>query len=179
MDEFTQAGEMMKKLIELLNIPSSKEIQFVTLREELRLIDDYVAIMNCRTAKTIEVIYNLETDAEEESIPRMILQPIVGNSIFHGFADKYEDCRIEITARREAEYLIIEICDNGEGITEERLRKIKNDEMVQPGKTHHGVGLNNIKKRIEIIYGIGSSMEIESTFGEGTRVTLYLNDRKG
>ena len=177
MNQMDQARCMMEQLIELLSIPATPEIQFVSLREEIKLIEDYLAIMNCRTAKQVELRVSVDPEAEQFLVPRMILQPIVGNSVFHGFAEQFAECQIMISAHVQEETLLISVTDNGEGIESEKLKKLREGTYETTQDTHHGIGLRNIQKRLDIIYGYSAELKLYSTVGEGTRVVLRISDR--
>ena len=102
----------------------------------------------------------------------MILQPVAANALFHGFAEKEDNAIITIMAYEQGEDLYIVITDNGEGMTEEQIQ------MVLAGKrnvnSHHGVGLKNVKSRLQLIYGERARLNIKSTVNVGTEVTLVF-----
>ena len=104
----------------------------------------------------------------------MILQPLVGNSIFHGFAEKEDDCRIAIRAQVRQQMLEIAVEDNGEGISPARLQDISTGRYA-PVSHHHGVGIQNVKKRLRIVYGGSSDVIVQSVYGRFTRVILRID----
>ena len=120
------------------------------------------------------MICDLEKNAENVMVPRMILQPIVENSVFHGFADKEENCMINIYAEVRNDILEICIRDNGEGMSTENLDKIVAEE-TKDDNTHHGIGINNVRRRLEVIYGETSKIRVESKEGKGTAVFININ----
>lgn len=102
----------------------------------------------------------------------MILQPIVENSIVHGFAKKREGM-IKIVAKKHyANYVKIQIIDNGSGIEPEVLEEITKKSFVS--KTSTGIGIENIKKRLEFFFGIKEPIFIESKKDIGTTVTITI-----
>lgn len=172
--QYDQACQMLDKFVECLDIPHSADIQFVTIAEELHLIQNYLSIMNLRTDKAIAFENRVPVWAENILIPRMLLQPIIGNSVFHGFAEREDGCKITICASIEAETLYIRIEDNGEGIAPERLQQLAENNYASVGN-HHGVGIKNIRKRLNYIYGESSSLFIQSEYGKGTVVLLKID----
>lgn len=172
--EVDRAGRMMNELADLLHIPSTPEIQFVSLEEEIHLIRNFISIMNCRTEKGVQFICNVPESARKIQVPRMILQPIVGNSFFHGFAEKDEDCEIRMSICFQGAALCVTITDNGEGVPPERLRQIRQWNYTSD-RTHHGIGLKNVRKRVKIIYGGRSDVHVQSTLGESTTVTVVMD----
>ncbi len=174
MGDMRLASQMMTQLVELLHIPSTSEIQFVSLREELHLAENYVSIMNCRTDKQVAFLSDVPENLMEHRVPRMILQPMVDNSIFHGFAEKTEDCRISVTAGYRGETLWITVTDNGDGILPERIAQVASGNYVS-SRPQHGIGLNNIRQRLRIIYGGDSDLTIRSLPGETTSITILMD----
>lgn len=177
MDHVDRASRMMNELVELLHIPSTPEIQFVPLEEELHLVRNYIAIMNCRTEKGVTFVCEIPEDMLSIPVPRMILQPIVGNSFFHGFAERDEGCEIRMRAGFRGAALYIDVTDNGEGITQRRLEEIASGDYTS-GRMHHGIGLKNVQKRLEIIYGGNSGVRVKSRLGQYTTVTVTMDHYK-
>ena len=169
-----RAYRMMNELVELLHIPATPEIQFVTLQEELHLMRSYLSIMNCRTDKN--VIFHCEVPENMYGIfvPRMIVQPVIGNAFFHGFAEKEEGCTIRLRTGLRGNALYIEVTDNGEGIEAERLAQIQSWNY-RSERLHHGIGLRNVRKRLQIIYGGRSDVTVQSEVGKYTMVTLTMD----
>ena len=174
MGEHQTAQQMLEKFVELLNIPRSADIQFVSIESELHLIENYISIMNCRTDKSVKFNDQVPEKFRNTLIPRMLLQPVVGNSIFHGFAEKETDCEITISAFTEGDILYIRLTDNGEGISPTRLSELQENEYESEGH-HHGIGIKNIRKRLQYIYGGRSAVELESEIGTGTAVTVKID----
>lgn len=174
MGEAERASRMMNELVELLHIPATPEIQFVTLREELHLVRNYISIMNCRTEKGVSFVCGIPERMMKLYVPRMILQPIVGNAFFHGFAEKDAGCEIRMRAGYRGNALYVEVTDNGEGITPERQREIARGNY-RSERFHHGIGLKNVQKRLQIIYGGSSGVRIESELGKFTTVVVTMD----
>ena len=174
MGQTEQAGRMMEEFVELLHIPATAEVQFVTLEQEIHLVRSFISIMNCRTAKDVAFYDEIPPQFRNVPVPRMLLQPVVGNAFFHGFAEREEDCEIHISAAADGGTLQITVRDNGEGIAPERLQAVQNDAYVSDGN-HHGVGIRNIRKRLRILYGEKSDVKLRSTVGEGTEVRLLID----
>lgn len=174
MGRVDRAGRMLTELVELLHIPSTPEIQFVPLEEELHLVRNYIAIMNCRTEKGVAFYCDIPDKMLSIPVPRMILQPLVGNSFFHGFAERDEGCEIRMSAGFRGSAMYIDVTDNGEGIPERRLTEVRSGNY-RSGKTHHGIGLKNVQKRLRIIYGGMSGVKVRSKLGAYTTVTVTMD----
>lgn len=169
-----RAYRMMNELVELLHIPATPEIQFVPLEEELHLMRSYMSIMNCRTEKDTVLICEVPEKMYGIYVPRMIVQPIIGNAFFHGFAEREEGCEIRLRAGLRGNALYIEVTDNGEGIAPKRLEQVQSGNY-RSERLHHGIGLRNVRKRLQIIYGGRSDVTVRSELGKYTTVTITMD----
>lgn len=165
-------SSMTNSLINLLKYNISRNNKTVMLSEELESVKNYVNIQKYRYGDIFEVTYDVNEDLLEYRILKFILQPIVENAIFHGFENMEGNCLIKIIARKKDEYLIIEIIDNGIGITNERLEDIQSPNKDK-GK-FSGIGLRNIEERIKLYFGEKYGLTIDSKLHEGTHVSLFL-----
>jgi two-component system sensor histidine kinase YesM len=165
-------SSMTNSLINLLKYNISRNNKTVMLSEELESVKNYVNIQKYRYGDIFEVTYDVNEDLLEYRILKFILQPIVENAIFHGFENMEGNCLIKIIARKKDEYLIIEIIDNGIGITNERLEDIQSPNKDK-GKLS-GIGLRNIEERIKLYFGEKYGLTIDSKLHEGTHVSLFL-----
>ncbi len=144
-----------------------------TIREEIEYLKEYLQVMQLHIPKKIMLdIYARET-VYECRILKMLFQPIIENSILHGFKEGQPDPHIWITVRRKGEILICSLKDNGTGIPENHLENIyccRNQE-----KNHsHSIGLNNVKERLKLFYGNTADIKILSLSGHGTTVIFHL-----
>ncbi len=137
---------------------------FVTLREELEAIDEYLDIEVVRFGSKLLVQKDISADTMELIVPSMLLQPIVENSIKHGLARKVGPGSIVIRSWRERGRGIIEIEDDGTGF----LLDGHNQSMSS------GIGLANVRERLRVIYGATSQFTMSSEPGVGTRVRIEV-----
>lgn len=145
----------------------------VPLREELDYIRSYLDIYSLRYHNKLK--YNIieMEDQGDILIPKMILMPIVENSIKHGFAGNFLSSKIDINVSQENETLLLSVRDNGKGIDEQELGKLQNDlKNVSLRKEH--IGLNNIQSIIKLRYGEPYGISIKSQLGKYTEVTIQL-----
>lgn len=146
--------------------------KYITFDEELEFIQAYVRIEQARFKDKLKVEYELE-DTEELRLPPLILQPLVENAIRHGIRKSDGGGTVTLRVKNSADCFIIEIEDDGAGMTEEQLEKI----MPESRAGGSGVGLANIQRRLQMLYG--TQLAIQSHEGEGTKITLILPKRKG
>lgn len=150
---------------------------FVKLQEEIQLVDDYMYILNVRYAGELHYEKEVEEECLNISVPSMILQPLVENCIKHGLQDVDWEKKILVEAYCEQDMLILSIQDNGMGMTREQIEEVRNStELKKPdGDTGRGIGLDNVKKRLQAYYNMEHVLEIRSAgTGQGTEVIIYI-----
>lgn len=154
-----------------------RNLEVVTIKEEINHLQNYLIIAKHRFQREINIEVNIDQDLYNEEIVKLTMQPIVENAIQHGFGKKLDDGKIIINALKQKGLLIIEIKDNGQGISPEKLAELK--AMLKQKDHQHirrgmGIGLSNVNRRIQIIYGERYGLAIDSIPGKGTTVTMII-----
>ncbi len=172
-DMSTSLSRLMK------NISKSSE-DLISIREEFALVDDYFTIMKYRYGGTIDLEYI--TDDElllDEKINRFSLQPIVENAIFHGIEPKANAGKIIIHLYSTGENLIIDVTDNGVGMTGEAIEQVLSGKGQSDTEFFKQIGVYNVNERIKYTFGESYGITIESEPGCYTtmRFTLPLMNR--
>jgi two-component system LytT family sensor kinase len=152
------ARMLITKLSGLLRRLMRSTDHFVTLREELESVDEYLDIEVVRFGPQLSVMKEIAPGTLDVIVPSMILQPLIENSIKHGLSRKVGGGRITIRAQRRDGHAVIEVHDDGLGMTEDRL------EHAFGG----GIGLNNVNERLRTIYGAHYQLKLTSVPGQGT-----------
>ncbi len=158
------ARMLIIKLSALLRRLLRSQQHFVTLRDELESIDEYLDIEVVRFGPRLAVIKEIDPGTLDVVVPSMILQPLVENSIKHGFARKLGRGSIVIRSRREQDRVIIEVNDDGSGFVLDRLN--------QPMSS--GIGLANVRERLRVIYGATYQLKLTSEPGQGTSARIEV-----
>jgi two-component system LytT family sensor kinase len=158
------ARMLINKLSGLLRRLMRSTDHFVSLREEIESIDEYLDIEVVRFGPQLKVIKRIAPDTLDVIVPSMILQPLVENSIKHGLEKKIGSGRITITTRLHDRQVLIEVHDDGLGMTEERLEQAFAE----------GIGLSNVNERLRTIYGVGCQLKLKSIPGEGTWASMEI-----
>ncbi|MEF9967190.1 MAG: histidine kinase, partial [Longicatena sp.] len=166
MNEDKPVSEGISALAKLLRntIIDSKEV--ISVKEELENVKNYIIIQKLRFGDLFETVYNIDDNVMQCDILKLVLQPIVENSILHAFEEDKEHQILTIRIRAYNKFLKVEIGDNGKGF-------ISNNKEVS-NKKLSSIGINNIKERISLMYGEEYSMKIQSVVNKGTIVTLWL-----
>jgi two-component system LytT family sensor kinase len=152
------ARTLITRLSGLLRRLMRSTDHFVTLSEEIEAVDEYLDIEVVRFGPQLHVEKRISPDVLDVIVPSMILQPLVENSIKHGLSRKLGGGRIVITATRDNGRAVLEVHDDGLGMSEERL-----DHAVGGG-----IGLSNVNERLRTIYGMNYSLKLTSQPGLGT-----------
>jgi two-component system, LytTR family, sensor kinase len=160
------ARMLILKLSGLLRRLMRSTDHFVTLREELESIDEYLDIEVIRFGPQLKVVKQIAVQTLDVIVPSMILQPLVENSIKHGLQRKVGGGRITIRTAVRDGHTIIEVVDDGVGMTEERLGHALGD----------GIGLSNVNERLRTIYGANYQLRLTSVPGEGTCASVAIPD---
>ena len=158
------ARMLITKLSGLLRRLMRSTDHFVTLREELESVDEYLAIEVVRFGPQLRVDKQIAPLTLDIVVPSMILQPLVENSIKHGLSRKVGGGRITIKTLVRDNHTIIEVHDDGLGMTEERLEHALGD----------GIGLSNVNERLRTIYGPPYHLKLTSVPGQGTCVSVEI-----
>src|SRR3954462_10448310 len=152
------ARMLILKLSGLLRRLLRSQDHFVTLREELEAIDEYLDIESIRFGPQLMIEKHIDPATLDLIVPSMMLQPLVENSIKHGLSQKLGEGRITIRSLREHDHAIIDVIDNGTGIPAADARLVKGT----------GIGLRNVNERLRVIYGANYQLQLDSVPGQGT-----------
>ena len=159
-----KAIDMVMALSDLLRgVLAHQHDNFLTLREELKLTQQYLTIQQIRFQDRLQIEYDIDPRAEDSPVPQLILQPLVENAVTHGIADLTDGARIRIAARRVDDCLLLEVFDNGVGNQPKKKRPDGN-----------GLGLSNTRSRLQQAYGERARLTFVQPPGNGTTVALTL-----
>lgn len=159
--------------MKLLALTFKSDSSFITIREELQYITSYSEIMRVRFGDDFNLIIDFDEELQDLHIIKLVLQPIVENSIVHGLNELDVSKDITINGYLKEDKLIIEVIDNGVGMYEEDIIKIF--ESHNKSKTSlNGIGIKNTEKRIKLNCGDEYGIKIDSEKYKFTRVTLIL-----
>ena len=148
----------------------------ITLCEEIGILEDYIGIQNIRCNGDIQYHKKIADEGLLEcKVIKFILQPIAENAIIHGIQPKGEEGEVTLSIFEKNETLVIEVVDNGVGISEEKMKDIKekmNADHIFSGD--YSIGINNINQRIKLVYGKEFGVSFRSLEGEYTKVAITL-----
>jgi two-component system LytT family sensor kinase len=156
------ADQMITRLGRLLRLSlDHASHQVVPLRQETDFLRGYIEIEQVRFQDRLQVVWDLAPDTLDAAVPTLLWQPVAENAIRHGVTPLAGRGRIVIASRREGDDLVLEIRDNGKG-------------LPPGGVPREGVGLRNIRERVEQLYGSRARFSLTPALGGGTEATLRL-----
>ena len=168
-----ETAEMISLLGKLFRMSMKPSGELIHLSREIEYVRVYVNLQQKRFPKLIFEI-NLSQEALEASIPPWVIQPLVENAIVHGLKAYRGEGLIRITDVTHQDDIIIQVTDNGKGVTSERLNEIEQILQADTFSNEDYIGLKNVHDRILYFYGSGYGLSIESTLDQGTTITIRI-----
>lgn len=166
-------SDALVALVKLLRVSIGFGKNMISLQDEIQYIENYILIQRLRFNQLFEINYNIKEEHKKLNIPKLILQPIVENSLIYGIdeAEKREEpIIINIYTKEKEDHIEIIVEDNGSGIEKEVLDNIFKQE--QNINRFSKVGLNNVNQRLKLYLGEESGLQIISKVGVGTTVII-------
>ncbi|MFR7971001.1 MAG: sensor histidine kinase [Lacrimispora saccharolytica] len=165
-----QTVKSVKYLADFYRISLNKGKQTLSIQEEVELLKNYMKIQKLRFGSSIQVEYDIKKELLTLKTIKLLLQPLVENSIHHGRKSDEEVLMIRVRVQLDGERVCFSVEDNGVGIEQDKLEKLRS----QLEKFEEGYGLKNVHNRVRLTYGEEYGVKIESVFGKGTRVLVYI-----
>ena len=171
---------MSQALGNLFRYTLKTQSERVTVEDELNHVHDYVCIQEIRFDHRFKLEIDMPPSFRRLQVLKLILQPLVENALYHGL--KYCSCgdTIRISGQTTGHYILIDVYDNGQGMDEETLSRLRSSLNEEASFTELGhrnkqsIGLKNIHSRIELYYGRGYGLTVESEAGKWTNVRIRL-----
>lgn len=146
----------------------------ISIKEELQHVRSYLEIQHVRYQDILQYEIRVPKELYKYMIPKITIQPLVENALYHGIKNKRGQGMIVVSGRREKDYFVIQIEDNGIGIHPERLLQVQERILHRASEDRDIYGLYNVNERIRLNFGEKYGISIESTYGEGTVVSIWL-----
>lgn len=170
--------ESLRELIQSFNMLLRSSISvgndFVTIAKELDLLRKYLKIQEYRYGKIFNMVFAVPGDLLQFKIPKLILQPIVENSIFHGIAPKGSKGTIKVEFQKEEKLIRIKVIDDGVGISKDNIKNILRGKRGKYKKGFNNIGLANITERLKLYFGDEYGLKIYSNLGIGTTAEFCI-----
>ncbi|MBU8906634.1 sensor histidine kinase [Desertibacillus haloalkaliphilus] len=151
---------------------SGTTITQTSIEEDLKHVKAYLEIEQARFSDKLTVHYDVDPKALPIKVPPMTLQPIVENAIKHGLKPLQNDSYLSIQIEKGEDVVLLSVSDNGIGMGTKRIDELGNERVHS--KTGTGIGLVNINRRLQMMYGEKAGLNIESEKGRGTTVSFHI-----
>lgn len=168
---------MVDNLSDFFRTSLNQGKDIISIREELAHVRSYLEIQQVRYQDILRYEITVPEDLYEYKIPKITIQPLVENALYHGIKNKRGQGTITVTGERSENGFVLYVRDNGIGMTQERLNEVRAgiQKLSYTGKEIYG--LYNVNERIRLNFGETYGISIESTYGEGTCVSISLPDQ--
>lgn len=174
------SSKLIQSLTLLLRMTFNRKNEFVPLKMEIEVIRHYLKLMNFKSNSSIDLTEDLEPSTLEFEVPCFFLQPLIENSILHGFEQK--SGTITIMSKTEGNGVEICVADNGKGLTPDELQLLQAElQLTDSFETENrnkssftGIGIGNVYQRMHLIYGYKFQMKIENSSSGGTQTTFFI-----
>ncbi len=166
------ASKMVQNLSILLRYSISNQQEEVTVKEDIAYTENYMSLLKFRFNQRFQYSIDISPEIEFCIIPKLLIQPMIENSIKYGFHNR-ERLAVEILGYKEGDHLIMICSDDGAGMKPEVLENIRSILANGINKSSH-MGLYNINRRLQLKYGEGYGIQIDSEYGKGTTLKVTL-----
>lgn len=163
---------MASSLAKLFRLSLSKGEEIITIGNEIEHIKSYLTIQKMRYRDKLDFEIDVDTDILQNKILKIILQPLVENAIYHGIKNKAEVGAVRITGRKSGDKILLQVIDNGAGMTPEEIETIFT--RKESSSIGSGVGVRNVHERIKLYFGDEYGLSFESEIDRGTVASLWL-----
>jgi two-component system sensor histidine kinase YesM len=176
--EDEENAALIQSLSSLLRMTINRNNEFIPLYQEVDIVINYIKLMNMRQQTPIKYEVNLPDNTRMKEVPRLFIQPFIENTYIHGFHQG--GGKIVISASLLHDILMVTVEDDGNGMTEQQSRDLlqhletDSEAMSDKASGFSGIGLKNVYERMKLIHGQAFRMEIDSTPGSGTKITLLI-----
>lgn len=169
-------AEYIDCLSNFFRVSLSDGAEMIPLQNEILHAESYLKIQHFRYSEKVFYEFDVDESLYPVLVPKLILQPLIENSIYHGLKYEKKPGNIQIKCVKHNGKLVITITDDGIGITEERLAELRNN--LQSNIPLNNFGLNNIAQRLKLHYGEKATLAIQSRLHHGTSIELVIPCRK-
>ena len=168
-----KASELIARLTEILRYSVNATKREVPFAEDMEYINKYLQIQYVRFGERLRCDIDTDPACDNVIIPKLLLQPIIENSIKYGFRHQME-LHIKIRVRMVDSVLTVNVSDNGGGIDPEKI-EILRKQLLEHDNSAESIGLRNLSRRLYLRYGPGSGVSVRNTEDPGTEVTVTVN----
>lgn len=170
-----ETSDLLVSVAGILRYNLKRQDRAVTLQDEIQVLKQYMDIQKARFTDRLQLHWDIDESCIDLKIPALTLQPIIENAVIHAVEPKEDGGNIWFRVKVEGSHVVIEIEDDGMGMSKEKILQILNEESPPPTEGHStGIGFSNVVKRLRLFYGYDDVIDIKGIQGQGTKVTLKI-----
>jgi len=165
---------MIEALSNLFRLSLNRGQEMITIQEELDHVKNYLYILSMRYFERFDYMFDIDPNTLNYKIPKLILQPLVENAIYHGIKNKSSKGLIIIKTHCTEKNLILTVIDDGVGMTPAKAIQLLSDNSMVKSEEGSGIGVTNVHQRIKLYFGPTYGLTIQSTESVGTTVNINM-----
>ncbi|GGJ06364.1 sensor histidine kinase [Paenibacillus hunanensis] len=169
-----ETSDLLVSVAGLLRYNLKRLDRSVTLYEEVRVMKQYMEIQKARFTDRLRLYTDIDEECLSIQMPGLTLQPIIENAINHAVEPDEHGGTIEMIVHDQGEHVIIEIADDGPGMSSDKIEQILNEQPLENEGHSTGIGFTNVVQRLRLFYGVHDVIDINSAEGAGVRVRLTI-----
>lgn len=170
-----KTSELISSVAGMLRYNLRRMDSRVSLRDEVNVLEEYLAIQKARFEDRMHVVREIDEEALNIEVPILILQPLAENVFIYAIEPSEDGGTLTLRVKNEPEHVIVQVEDTGQGMSEEQIEKLLSEADSSAYKGHStGIGIRNVLHRLQLFYGVDDIIAIESKLGAGTCITLKL-----
>ena len=179
-----EISNTVSDLSDLMEASIGRDDRLITVEEEFTYVDKYISLLKRRFENRLELVRNVREDVVGIKIPRLLIQPLIENAVYHGLEKSRSKGVITLNASKHQGVLTIEVVDNGAGMGSEELERL-NERLSMDNNTYFkklgenkskSIGIENVNRRIKLFYGENYGLKIDSEAGRYTKVVVTVPD---
>jgi len=173
-----EVGDMLSSLGAVLEQSIGRGGTLIPLRQEIQYIENYIELMKMKFNDKLSMEYDIDDELMDQEVIKIMLQPVIENSLIHGIEPMNGAGRILVRARLEDDHILLTVEDNGVGISPEKLQELETRLAAGSEELPERIGIKNVHDRIRLQYGEPYGIQIHSKVHEGTTVAFLLPFKK-
>lgn len=173
-----EVGDMLSSLGAMLEQSIGRGGTLIPLREEIDYIENYIELMKMKFNEKLSFEYDIPEELMDQEVIKIMLQPVIENSLIHGIEPLNGLGRIQVSAVRNEHRFMLTVQDNGVGISPDKLKELADRMEAGSEELPKRIGIKNVHDRIRLQYGEPYGIEVSSRVNEGTKVVLTLPLKK-
>ena len=150
----------------------SYKSEFVDVSQEIKFLEDYSVLQKYRYGEQFSLQIQCPPELYQKKVLRMILEPLVENSLFHGLDDEVDSIHVTVSFQIEENDMVITVTDDGVGFTDENFMKLSR--RIRSGEQSNMIGMNNIRERLKMTFGKKYGLSIDTNYNDGARIFVKM-----